>query len=345
MAVHLLASAILFALPVNAQDHGQSHNDTHSDHHNHSAVPEMDHSAHNRRRDSNNFEQQSIPEQTHTQHHPQDHNAHQHTGHSEHNMAQVGSIIGVAPESAVPERAFEGPIHAADMIWGAQNMRTARAKLANENGGLRTGSILVERLETQASLTQDENSFIWDAQGWYGGDTSRLVVKVEGESELSGSVDHAEIQTLYSHAVGPFFDLQTGVRVDLEPNNRTHFVIGLQGLAPYMFHVDGAFFLADSGDLTGKIKGEYDQKITQQLILQPRIELAFSAQDILERNIGVGITKIDAGARLRYEFVPEFAPYLGVEYGTKVGETADLHRTAGKKTGNLKFLFGIRTWF
>ena len=92
------------------------------------------------------------------------------------------------------------------------------------------------------------------------------------ESELSGSVDHAEIN-IYSHAVGPFFDLQTGVRVDLEPNNRTHFVIGLQGLAPYMFHVDGAFFLM-TGDLTGKIKGEYDQNNTAiNIAAQNRIGL------------------------------------------------------------------------
>ena len=112
-----------------------------------------------------------------------------------------------------------------------------------------------------------------------------------------------------------------------------------------MFHIDGALFLSDRGDLTARIEGEYDQKITQQLILQPRVELEMSAQDIPEREIGAGLTKIEPGLRLRYEFVPEFAPYVGVEYEAELGETADLARAEGEDPDGFKLLIGLRAWF
>src|SRR3546814_88105 len=47
----------------------------------------------------------------------------------------------------------------------------------------------------------------------------------------------------WSHAIGPWWDLQAGVRQDLTGPERTHAVIGVQGLAPNMFKVDGAAFL------------------------------------------------------------------------------------------------------
>ena len=265
--------------------------------------------------------------------------------HSAHGEMTDKSAPGAAPESAVPPRALEGPRHAADLIWGESAMAPSRAQLAHENGGMKTGMIMLERLEARVPTDGGDTGYVWDAQGWYGGDLNRFVVKSEGEGEFGSELEDAEIQALYSRAIGPFFDLQTGVRYDIEPDSRAHAVVGVQGLAPYMFHVDGAVFLSDQGDLTARIEGEYDQKITQRLILQPRVELELSAQDIPEREIGAGLTKVEPGLRLRYEFTPEFAPYVGVEYESKLGETADIAKAAGEDPDGLKLLVGLRAWF
>lgn len=206
-----------------------------------------------------------------------------------------------------------------------------------------TGVLLVERLE--ARVKSGEDGFVWDAQGWWGSDLDKLFVKTEGEGELGGAVEDAEVQLLYSRAIGPFFDLQAGARLDLEPETRSHFVLGVQGLAPYMFHVDGALFLSDRGDLTARLEGEYDQKITQRLILQPRAELELAAQDIPERAIGAGLTKVEAGLRLRYEIVREFAPYVGIEYEAKLGQTADIARSRSDDPDGIALLVGVRAWF
>ena len=267
--------------------------------------------------------------------------------HSQHDSATVPdkSAPGAAPESAVPPRALSGPRHAADAVWGAQAMQPSRDRLARENGHMRTGIVMVERLEARIPAEGGEDGYLWDAQAFYGGDLNRFVLKTEGEGAFGETLEDAEFQALYSRAIGPFFDLQAGVRLDVEPETRSHLVLGVQGLAPYMFHVDGALFLSDKGDLTARIEAEYDQRITQRLILQPRVEVEFAAQDIAERGIGAGITGIEPGLRLRYEIAREFAPYVGVEYEAKLGETADIARANGEDPDGLKFLIGLRAWF
>lgn len=301
----------------------------------------MDHSAHQ------GSDQTAQPDHSALDHSAMNHGAMKQStmNHGQHGQAIDKSAPGAAPESAVPARAFDGPRHAADAIWGAEAMGPSRENLARENGAMRTSSVLIERLEARIAADGREDGYVWDAQAFYGGDINRFVIKTEGEGEFGGELEDAEIQTLYSRAIGPFFDLQAGVRFDLEPDTRGHLVVGVQGLAPYMFHVDGALFLSDRGDLTARLEGEYDQRITQQLILQPRLEVELAAQNIPERGIGAGITKIEPGLRLRYEIERELAPYVGIEYETAVGETADIARAIGDDPDGLKLVIGLRAWF
>ncbi|MEP3050680.1 MAG: copper resistance protein B [Erythrobacter sp.] len=298
----------------------------------------MDHSGHGE------SDQDEHPDQSTMDHGAMDHS--EHVGTTDKSVPGAAPEDAVpAPEDAVPARALEGPRHAADAIWGADAMAPSRENLARENGGMRTGSILIERLEARIAMDDGEDGYVWDLQAFYGGDINRVVLKTEGEGEFGGELEDAEIQALYSRAIGPFFDLQTGVRFDPEPDTGGHLVVGVQGLAPYMFHVDGALFLSDRGDLTARLEGEYDQRITQRLIVQPRLEVELSAQDIPERGIGTGITKIEAGVRLRYEIEREFAPYVGIEYEAALGETADIARAVGDDPDGLKLLVGLRAWF
>nr|WP_137676076.1 copper resistance protein B [Parerythrobacter lutipelagi] len=371
MRAALLAGAALWATPAIAQDH--------SGHSAHQAVPgqpqpEADHCAmghlppeqcppkkaadadsnadtdahagidHSKMGHSGHSAATSADEHAETDHQSMDHGSMDHSAMGHGGMDK--SAAGAAPESAVPPRAFEGPQHAADAIWGADAM--ARARQANHagHGDMKTGMIMVERLEARVPLDGGDTGFLWDGQAWYGGDIDKLFFKTEGEGAFDGgTVEDAEVQLLWSRAIAPYWDFQAGARLDIEPETRSHLALGVQGLAPYMFHVDAAAFLSDRGDLTARIEGEYDQKITQRLILQPRMEVELSAQDIPERAIGAGITKIEPGLRLRYEIAREFAPYVGIEYEAKLGDTADIARANGEDPNGFKFLVGVRAWF
>jgi len=43
--------------------------------------------------------------------------------------------------------------------------------------------------------------------------------------------------------------------------------------------------------------------------------------------------------------VPEFAPYIGIEYEAKLGETADIARANGEDLIGMKAVIGLRAWF
>ncbi len=190
------------------------------------------------------------------------------------------------------------------------------------------------------------DTYVWDLQGWYGGDYDRLWVKTEGEGEQGKSPESAELQALFSRRFAPFWDWQLGIRHDFEPSpNRTHLVLGLKGVVPYEFEWDSALFVSDEGDVTARIEAEYDLRITQRLVLQPRLELNAAGSDMPELGLGSGLNSTEMGIRLRYEFRREFAPYIGVSWEQRYGDTADFSRLGGEPTSVTSVVVGVRAWF
>lgn len=267
-----------------------------------------------------------------------------HAGHDIGEAAgQADPSPGPTMETPPPPEAGEGPPRAADAIWGAGAMAASREDLKEMHGDFPLFWLQGDRLEAQ--VRDGSDAYLWDIQGYYGGPTKRLWFKTEGEGEWGRAPGDAEVQALYSHAVAPFWDLQAGVRHDVAGPDTTHAVIGVQGLAPYMFEIDAALFLSARGDVTARIEAEVDQRITQRLILQPRVEANLAGQDIPALGIGAGIDQIEVGARLRYELKREFAPYIGIEQTWRTGQGADYARARGEGTSATSFLAGIRFWF
>ena len=222
-------------------------------------------------------------------------------------------------------------------------MKASRDALYKEHGDTKIFWFQGDRLEYRTR--EGSNGYLWDMQGFYGGDVDKLWFKSEGEGSFGEAAEQAEIQALWSRAIGPFFDLQAGVRQDFAGPNRTHLTLGVQGLAPYMFEIDAAAFLSHKGDLTARIEGEYDHRLTQNLIVQPRAEINLSAQDIPELGVGAGIENIELGLRLRYQFSPEFGPYIGVEQEWKAGKSRDFAIASGEDASVTNYVIGIRFWF
>ncbi|WP_298194387.1 copper resistance protein B [Novosphingobium sp.] len=265
--------------------------------------------------------------------------------HAGHEMTKTDAPVSPGPqmETPPPPEAGSGPPRAADAIWGANAMAASRDDLRRTHGSFPVFWFQGDRIETQARKGGD--IYLWDIQGYYGTPTSRLWFKSEGEGNWGSAPDDAEVQALYSRAFKPFWDFQVGIRHDIAGPGTTHAVIGVQGLAPYMFEIDAALFLSTRGDLTARIEAEVDQRITQRLILQPRVEANLSAQDIPLLGVGAGLDQIEFGARLRYEFRREFAPYVGIEHSWRTGQGADYARARGQNPSVTSFLAGIRFWF
>jgi|TARA_Y100000296_G_scaffold64189_2_gene75233 copper resistance protein B len=246
-------------------------------------------------------------------------------------------------ETPPPPEAGSGAPRAADAVWGADAMRASREDLQKTHGDFNLFWFQADRAEFQAR--DGRNGYLWDLQGFYGNTTDKFFFKSEGEGTFGEPIEALEIQALYSRAIAPFFDLQAGFRQDLAGPDTSYAVIGIQGLAPYMFELDSALFLSHRGDLTARIEAELDQRIAQSILIQPRAELNLAAQDVPELGIGAGIDSFELGVRLRYEIIREIAPYIGVEQVWKTGRSADFARAAGEDPSVTNFVLGIRFWF
>lgn len=206
------------------------------------------------------------------------------------------------------------------------------------------GLLLIDQLEYRWNEGTDSTN--WNAQGWFGGDYNRVWLKTDGASLSDGSVEEAEGQLLYSRLVAPFWDFQAGLRYDEKPKpSRSYAVLGVQGLAPYWFELEAAAFVSEKGDVSARLEAEYDLLLTQRLIVQPRFETNLVAQKVEELGIGQGFSDVELGLRLRYEIRREFAPYVGVSWARKLGDTADFARQAGEDADNFAVVAGVRVWF
>jgi copper resistance protein B len=208
--------------------------------------------------------------------------------------------------------------------------------------------LIAEKLEYRS--VSGTNPVMWEVQGFIGKDLNKFWFKTHGEALTTESEAEMEFQGLYSRAIGPYFDIQGGIRYDLASeggNNKSRgfAVIGLQGMAPYFFHVDGSMYVSQEGNLSASLEAEYDLLFTQRLIGQPIFETSLALQDVPEWGVGSGFNDIGLGFRLRYEFAREFAPYIGINWERKLGETADMIRAGGGHVNNLSLLGGLRIWF
>jgi copper resistance protein B len=202
--------------------------------------------------------------------------------------------------------------------------------------------VIFDQLEGRWNGSNTE--FRWEGQGWVGTDYDKLWIKSEGTLS-NGSLEDGQDQFLYSRAITTYFDLQGGLRSDLDSRpTRNWAAFGIQGLAPYFFDLEVTGFVSGEGHLAAKLEASYDLLLTQRLILQPQIEVNLYSKADPARLIGAGFSDIDTGLRLRYEISRKFAPYLGVAYEGKFGQTASYAKRAGESTGDFRFVFGVRIW-
>ncbi len=272
-----------------------------------------------------------------------------HAGHSPASDVHAGHHMpaeaNLPPLKPTPPEALSGPEHAADTVWSPSVMAQKRqSEVRHMHGGMTTTKVDISRLELQSRKGQD--GYVWDGSATWGGDVNAILFKAEGDGGFGGAVDSADFRLLWSHAITPWFDLHIGPRYDLRPKpDRAYLALGLEGTAPFWLDVETYLFLSGKGDVTAEVEALHDIRLTQKLILQPRTEIGLSAQNVPELGLGAGLTAIEAGLRLRYEFVPEFAPYVGVEYGRLFGNTRDFARITGEDAGGWSLVLGLKAWF
>ena len=244
---------------------------------------------------------------------------------------QPGSPIPLSPSppldpdvSARPVPYGDPPVHDTMLFWHV---------LFNQLEGRTNGS---------------ETSLRWDGEAWAGTDYNRVWVKTEGFVNEEGTVEDGIHEVLYDRPIPVlrYFDWQAGLRYDLDSTPaRPWSAIGIEGLAPGFFEVEGTLYVRDAGHVAARLNGSYDLLLTNRLIAQPQIEMNFYSKDDPERATGSGLAEIDTGLRVRYEITRKFGPYVGVAYTGRFGDTATFARREGEDAHVVRFIFGIRLWY
>jgi copper resistance protein B len=122
-------------------------------------------------------------------------------------------------------------------------------------------------------------------------------------------------------------------------------VIGFEGLAPYFFETEAHLFVSEDGDVSARIRQENEFLITQKLIIQPYVEANLFAQDVLELEVGAGLSSAELGLQIRYEFTRTFAPYVDVKYERKFGETSSIAKSNGEDNDAVVGTVGVKWMF
>lgn len=203
--------------------------------------------------------------------------------------------------------------------------------------------VLIDRLEV--TKTHEAHGQALDAQAWYGNDLDKLWLKVDGERS-NGRLGATRTEALWNHAIATYWGLQTGVRQDFgEGPGRTWASFGVQGLSPYWFDVQATAYVGEWGRTALRLETEYDVLLTQRLILQPDVKVHVFGRNDARRGVGAGLSRIEAGLRLRYEFQRKVAPYIGVVWNRKFGNTARFARQSDNPVQQIEAVAGIRIWF
>jgi copper resistance protein B len=118
----------------------------------------------------------------------------------------------------------------------------------------------------------------------------------------------------------------------------------VHGLAAYWFDVDASVYVGDQGRTAFRISSEYELLLSQRWLVEPRVELNAYGEEDRENGIGSGISDGEFGVRLRYEIRREFAPYVGVTWKRRFGQTANLAEAVGADRSEVGWVVGIRGW-
>jgi copper resistance protein B len=214
-----------------------------------------------------------------------------------------------------------------------------RSKMGDEDN---FGALWVDRLESVS--TRNNTAMTYDWQAWYGQTYDRALIRAEGEIE-DGKFKDARNELLWAHAITAYWDSQLGIRYDSgKGTDRGWLAFGVQGLAPYWLYVEATAYVNEQGRTAFRFETEYDLLLTQKLILQPRVEMNFYSQRDDSRDVSSGLSNLEAGLRLRYEFRREIAPYVGVEWASRFGSAADNMRASGKDAEEARLVAGVRFW-
>ncbi|WP_420001941.1 copper resistance protein B [Acinetobacter sp. LF10] len=178
---------------------------------------------------------------------------------------------------------------------------------------------------------------------WVGGDKNKIFIQVHVEKAESEKTQ-TETKLLYSRNVADFWDVQTGVRYQYQPEqkyaqNQWDAVLGLHGLAPYFFETEAYLYAGQDQRWQLSLETTRDVLFTQKLIAQPYLNADVIFNDESNYAAKSGLSKLQIGLQTRYEISKKIMPFIDIAYTYNKGlKQTELQSATDSKKG---WLYGL----
>jgi copper resistance protein B len=121
----------------------------------------------------------------------------------------------------------------------------------------------------------------------------------------------------------------------------THGVAGLVVEVLPGLEAEHYLFISQDGDLTGGGQILLGVDIAPRLVIEPRVALSWSAQEIPGEGLGNGLTDVEASLRLRRSIGQHFNLYTGVVHERLLGSTRSIAVAAGDPARVTRAVVGL----
>jgi len=178
---------------------------------------------------------------------------------------------------------------------------------------------------------------------WVGSDKNKIFIQAHVEKAESEKTQ-TETKLLYSRNVADFWDVQTGVRYQYQPEqkhdkNQWDAVLGLHGLAPYFFETEAYIYAGQNQRWQLSLETTRDVLFTQKLIAQPYLNADVILSDESSYAAKSGLSKLQIGLQTRYEISKKIMPFIDVAYAYNKGlKQTELQSATDSKKG---WLYGL----
>ncbi|ENU26086.1 copper resistance protein B [Acinetobacter modestus] len=178
---------------------------------------------------------------------------------------------------------------------------------------------------------------------WVGSDKNKIFIQAHVEKAESEKTQ-TETKLLYSRNVADFWDVQTGVRYQYQPEqkyaqNQWDAVLGLHGLAPYFFETEAYIYAGQNQRWQLSLETTRDVLFTQKLIAQPYLNADVIFNDESSYASKSGLSKLRIGLQTRYEISKKIMPFIDVAYAYNKGlKQTEFQSATDSKKG---WLYGL----
>lgn len=201
--------------------------------------------------------------------------------------------------------------------------------------GFQPDSAVAQTVELEVDLLEvhlgpGSDHLLLDSTLTLGDGADQLLVKMAGGSETRTAFDDLELQALYSRSLSEKAALHFGMRHDMRAgSDLTHGVAGLVVALLPGLEAEHYFFVSQHGDLTGGGQFLLGVDLAPRLVIESRVAVSWSAQDIPAEALGNGLTDLDASLRLRRSLGESFDVYAGIVHERLLASTRSIAVTAG----------------